>query len=150
MSIKTFQCYNSIIELSGSSDEEWRYPRLHNVIGYVHAMIDVNGLDILPKLSRLDDHKGTLSVYWKESPTTLEMKIISDAWDSAIGDGCDNVDHYFHDQKLKWRDREIFSYIPVEWLQEKIPELNHKELRLLHTNWNDLKMLIEKQLFELT
>lgn len=88
--------YDNHIALTTSRDEEnhWRVPRLHRVIGYACALADQAGnKGLLKKVGELNDHKGTLTVRWVSDPTQEEMDYFVKAWESIIGDGCDNVEH---------------------------------------------------------
>ncbi len=88
--------YSNSIELTAYRGEEdpQRLPRLERVIGYVQALADYYGNEqILDKVSKLNDSKGTLTVFWKEKPTDGEKEMFLKAWMSRIGDGADNVEH---------------------------------------------------------
>lgn len=90
--------FNDEIALSAYNEhtESSRLIRLERVIGYVCALSDHYGNNkLLSKISGLHDHKGILTVTWKNSPTVGEKEIISKAWSSSIGDGADNVEHDF-------------------------------------------------------
>jgi len=74
------------IELSANreDDEAWRLKRLENVAKFFNnAISDLN-------LSKLYDHKGTLSVYWHRHPTEIEKETIESAWENELSD---NVEH---------------------------------------------------------
>jgi hypothetical protein len=90
--------YSNNIELTAYAEESQRLPRLERIIGYVQALADDYGnTHILDKISKLHDHKGTMTVFWKEQPTDREKKMFSKAWMSRIGDGADNVEHQIQD-----------------------------------------------------
>lgn len=82
--------YNDHIELDGEGDE-WRINRLQRIIGYAQAQIDQDH-SLLNKVSKLNDHEGTLRVYWTSEPTNNEKRAFEKAWDSRIGDGSE-VEH---------------------------------------------------------
>ena len=90
------EMYGNEIALTAyrSDEEAWRLIRLERVIGYVCALAEQNNdEEVLECVSRLHDHKGTLSVKWKK-PTNKEQKdYFLKAWESIIGDGADNVEH---------------------------------------------------------
>ena len=48
---------------------------------------------LLDKVASLYDHEGTLTVGWKTGPSEGEKEFFTKAWESVIGDGCDNVEH---------------------------------------------------------
>ncbi len=88
--------YDNHIELQATrSDEEpFRIDRLNRVIGYVYALAESQGnRKILGKVERLHDHKGTLTVTWRNRPNEEEKRYFLRAWESVIGDGADNVEH---------------------------------------------------------
>lgn len=83
--------------LSSSHDESegaQRIRRLERVLGYVYALGEVIGEDILSRVEELDDQKGNLTVNWKVDPEEWEMRCFDKAWGNGrIGDGCNNVEH---------------------------------------------------------
>ncbi|NIA10700.1 MAG: hypothetical protein GWP10_13475 [Nitrospiraceae bacterium] len=86
--------YDSIKLTAYNAEEADRLPRLARVIGYVQALADYYGnKQVLGKVSELHDHKGTMTVFWKEQPTDGEKEMFLKAWYSDIGDGADNVEH---------------------------------------------------------
>jgi hypothetical protein len=86
--------YLDSIELTAYAEETQRVHRLQRVIGYVQALADYYGdKKILDKVLKLHDHKGTMTVFWKEQPTDEEKGMFVKAWISRIGDGADNVEH---------------------------------------------------------
>lgn len=86
--------YSDEIELTAYNEVEGRIPRLERIIGYVQALADYDGNQtILDKVSKLHDHKGCMTVYWKKTPTDGEKELFLKAWSSRIGDGADNVEH---------------------------------------------------------
>ncbi|MBL7714445.1 MAG: hypothetical protein JNL01_03190 [Bdellovibrionales bacterium] len=88
--------YHDEIDL-GSSDgeDEFRMKRLERTIGYVCALGEHFGNQLLlSKIGSLHDHKGVLQVGWKRKPTDGEKEIFGKAWGSLIGDGAsENVEH---------------------------------------------------------
>ena len=86
--------YIDHIEISEYEGSQSRITRLNRVIGYVQALGEHYGNDhVLDKVSKLHDHKGTMTVTWKTQPTDGEKEIFLKAWKSSIGDGADNVEH---------------------------------------------------------
>lgn len=74
--------------------EPWRLKRLHFVWGFAVALADHDGNgDFIKKVVGLHDHKGTLTVKWRTTPTAEEKKYLSVAWNSEIGDHSANVEH---------------------------------------------------------
>jgi len=62
--------YSDHIELTADVEESHKFQRLQRVIGYVQSLADYYGnKQILDKISKLHDHKGTMTVFWKEQPT---------------------------------------------------------------------------------
>lgn len=86
--------YSDSIKLTAYAEEDQRLPRLERVIGYVQALADYYGnKNVLDKVAKLHDHKGTMTVFWKEKPTDGEKEMFLKAWASRIGDGAENVEH---------------------------------------------------------
>ena len=50
-------------------------------------------IEVLNKINNLHDHKGLLSVKWKNIPTEKDMSIIKEIWFSKIGDMSDTIEH---------------------------------------------------------
>ena len=82
------------ITATNSSTEPDRIERLTRVYGYAMALADhaENG-HFVDKLAQLHDHKGTLIVFWLDTPTESERDYFLRAWQSKIGDGSSNVEH---------------------------------------------------------
>tara|TARA_R110000787_G_scaffold90645_2_gene191273 strand:- start:531 stop:809 length:279 start_codon:yes stop_codon:yes gene_type:complete len=73
-----------------SKEESWRISRLNNVI----EKLKLNKkIEVLNKIDNLHDHKGLLSVKWKNIPTKKDMSIIKKIWFSKIGDMSDTIEH---------------------------------------------------------
>ena len=88
------EMYHDQIKIDCSDSPEWRLPRIQRVIGYACALANHYGNDtLLDKVESLYDHEGTLTVGWKREPSEGEKEFFTKAWDSMIGDGCDNVEH---------------------------------------------------------
>lgn len=93
--MKTYkERYNDEIELTTNrpDTESWRIDRLERVVGYICSLEEIQGCDILSKIVSLDDHKGRLTVMWRQHPQDAEKAVILKAWQSRIGDG-DDVEH---------------------------------------------------------
>ncbi|MYM76062.1 hypothetical protein GTP55_16240 [Duganella sp. FT109W] len=80
---------------TNSFTEPDRLERLCRVYGYAAALADLAGKPtfIEEKVSQLHDHKGTLIVFWHDSPTEDEKAFFTQAWSSKMGDGSTNVEH---------------------------------------------------------
>lgn len=78
-----------------SEDEPGRIIRLHWVLGFVHALASNYGnTELLDKVASVDDHKGDLTVCWREIPAQGEMDLFNKAWnDDVIGDAWGPVAH---------------------------------------------------------
>lgn len=73
--------------------EAYRIDRLNRVVGYVSALADHYGNpDLLNKIVSLHDHKGDLTVEWKEQPKDGEKEIIAKAWKN-MGELAENITH---------------------------------------------------------
>lgn len=60
----------------------------------MQALADCYGnKNILDEVAKLHDHKGTLTVSWKEKPINGEKEMFLKAWARCIGDGSDNVEY---------------------------------------------------------
>ena len=79
---------------TNSFTEPDRLERLTRVYGYVVALADMAGMPtFVEKVSQMHDHKGTLIVFWHDTPTEDEKAFFSKAWASKMGDGSSNVEH---------------------------------------------------------
>jgi hypothetical protein len=82
------------ITATNSDVEPDRIERLDRVYGYAMALADSAGnAGFVDKLTQLHDHKGTLIVFWNETPSERERSYFTRAWASKVGDGTDNVEH---------------------------------------------------------
>ena len=64
------------IDAYRSDEQPHRITRLHEVVGFLAA----KGLDGR-SIRALHDHKGILTVTWKQEPSDGDKKIVEDAWD---------------------------------------------------------------------
>ena len=79
---------------TNSLTEPDRLERLARVYGYVVALADLSCKQtFIQKVSQLHDHKGTLIVFWHDTPSEEEKALFSTAWASKMGDGTANVEH---------------------------------------------------------
>jgi hypothetical protein len=79
---------------TNSFTEPDRLERLTRVYGYVVALADVaENSTFIEKFSQMHDHKGTLIVFWHDTPTEEEKAFFGRAWASKMGDGSSNVEH---------------------------------------------------------
>lgn len=106
------ELYHDNIKITAYEDVESRYKRLERVVGYICALSEHYGNSILlSKIKKLHDYKGTLEVYWNIYPAKGEIDFLVKAWNSLIGDGCDDVQHYdkneneLHTQQIIPADR---------------------------------------------
>ena len=84
------------ITATNSLTEPDRIERLTRVYGYVAALADGAGaIRLIEKINQLHDHKGTLIVFWNDTPSDDEKQFFALAWDSKIGDGSTNVEHEY-------------------------------------------------------
>jgi len=82
------------ITATNSLTEPDRIERLTRVYGYVVALADhADNHHFIEKIAQLHDHKGTLIVFWNESPSEQEKEFFVQAWASKMGDGSTNVEH---------------------------------------------------------
>lgn len=82
------------ITATNSQTEPDRIERLTRVYGYAMALADHAGNEhFVSKLEQLHDHKGTLIVFWCNTPDEAEKAYFLAAWGSKIGDGSDKVEH---------------------------------------------------------
>jgi hypothetical protein len=82
------------ITATNSLTEPDRIERLTRVYGYVMALADAAGVDyFIEKVTQIHDHKGTLIVFWNDTPTEQDKGFFVQAWASKIGDGSDHVEH---------------------------------------------------------
>ena len=83
------------ITATNSLTEPDRIERLTRVYGYAVALADAGGMGegFIEKFSQLHDHKGTLIVFWGDTPSEAEKDFFKRAWASKIGDGSSNVEH---------------------------------------------------------
>jgi len=86
--------YSDEIKITAYDNDPKRISRLERVIGYAEALAEHYGNNnLLNKISKLHDYKGTMTVSWKKQPTEGEKEILVKAWESRIGDGANNVEH---------------------------------------------------------
>ena len=79
---------------TNSFTEPDRLERLTRVYGYVVALADMAGKQaFIEKVSQLHDHKGTLIVFWHDTPMEDEKAFFGQAWASKVGDGTQSVEH---------------------------------------------------------
>ena len=79
---------------TNSFTEPDRLERLTRVYGYVVALADVAGKQsFIEKVSQMHYHKGTLIVFWHDTPAEDEKALFTQAWASKMGDGSTNVEH---------------------------------------------------------
>lgn len=84
------------ITATNSLTEPDRIERLNRVYGYAMALADSAGNDgFVERVTQLHDHKGTLIVFWNETPSELDRTCWARAWASRIGDGTVDVEHEF-------------------------------------------------------
>ncbi len=88
-----YKLYGGEIELCVYTQGGGDLHRLSRVIGYIAAIEDIENHRFLHKVKKLHDHKGELTVYWKEEPTDAEKDFMVKAWESKIGDGGGPVKH---------------------------------------------------------
>lgn len=82
------------ITATHSQTEPDRLERLIRVYGYAVAVADfAHNTEFIHKIAQLHDHKGTLIVFWHDSPTEDEKEFFGKAWASQVGDGTTNVEH---------------------------------------------------------
>ena len=92
------------ITATDSQSEPERIERLNRVYGYALALADgedsadgaggaAPGDRFIDKLNGLHDHKGTLIVFWNETPAETERAIFARAWASKVGAGTTCVEH---------------------------------------------------------
>ena len=82
------------ITATHSQTEPDRLERLTRVYGYAVAVADFEqNREFIHKIAQLHDHKGTLIVFWHDTPTEEEKFFFSRAWASQVGDGTMNVEH---------------------------------------------------------
>jgi len=83
-----------LLTATNSDSEPDRLERLNRVYGYAIGLADTDGnRQCITKLARLHDHKGRLTITWRQTPTMPEKAYFLRAWHSLIGDGSDHVDH---------------------------------------------------------
>jgi hypothetical protein len=82
------------ITATNSLTEPDRIERLTRVYGYAMALADQDdNARFVEKFSQIHDHKGTLIVFWNETPDEQEKTYFLKAWQSRVGDGSSNVEH---------------------------------------------------------
>ena len=82
-----------------SDEEPGRLIRLERILGYVHGLACHYGnSDLLDKVVSVHDHKGDLTVVWREKPADGEMEFFNKAWrDGIIGDDWGPIEHNSED-----------------------------------------------------
>ncbi len=78
------------IKIDGSrtnDDQYWRLNRIHRLIGYAQALADIEENEAFyKKIENIFDHKGCLTIDWKENPTEQEKNYLQKAWESIVTD----------------------------------------------------------------
>ena len=88
----------SDLTVTNYEDAESRDIRLNKVVGYVCAKCEHYGNEgLITKLVKLHDHKGFLEIHSDEELTAGEKSFFKMAWESFIGDGCDNIEFHVSD-----------------------------------------------------
>jgi len=57
--------------------ETWRLSRLADVARRIFGASPSTG----DKIGEINDHKGTLTVFWSRPPTTNDLAVVAQAWD---------------------------------------------------------------------
>jgi len=71
----------------------WRYLQLHQLYGYVWALLDVKrNRAEFGKLFGFHDNRGELTVIWYDPPTIVTADLVKRAW-VAMGESGDKVHH---------------------------------------------------------
>jgi hypothetical protein len=83
------------ITATNSLTEPDRIERLTRVYGYVVALADLADVHhFIEKVTQIHDHKGTLIVFWNDTPSEQEKQFFVQAWSNKIiGDGSTHVEH---------------------------------------------------------
>ena len=90
-----FLDHPTITATNGHTEPD-RIERLQRVYGYAMALADSAGnAAFVDKLTQLHDHKGTLIVFWHDTPDEAEQDYFTRAWASKVGDGTLNVEHEY-------------------------------------------------------
>jgi len=83
------------VSANRSDEEPGRLVRLNQILGFVHALASHYGNQrLLSKVISVHDHKGDLTVCWREKPTDGEMELFNRGWrDELIGDAWGPTEH---------------------------------------------------------
>lgn len=88
-SINTKMKTHDNIELVAKDNEEWRFYRLHRVIGFIEGTMGSTA-----HLIRLVDYEGDLTAVWSRFEPKPSMRhALSRAWETAGHELYDNVTH---------------------------------------------------------
>jgi hypothetical protein len=77
--------------ISSDGERDSRFHRLLDVLEFVHNLY--SGLDPFRSVEALLDHKGELTVHWRDRPTEEQKTLFHVAWATAGMEPYDNVYH---------------------------------------------------------
>lgn len=63
-------------------DSPWRLQRLNVLIGMLASPTD----DLISRISRLEDYKGVLHVFWKKEPRPGDRYRVDCTWEDRFGE----------------------------------------------------------------
>lgn len=76
-----------------TDNDNWRYERLHIVIGYLYAKNE----ETIDMINKIEDHEGFLLITWKKQPDASQIKDCQNIWESSLcNECCENIEHYFN------------------------------------------------------
>lgn len=88
--------YDKIV-MEVTDDDDWRYQRLHVVIGYLYA-IDKFFIDVI---NGMKDEEGTLMINWEIQPLPSMIKACQHIWHSDICcESPESIEHYVKGQRF--------------------------------------------------
>lgn len=88
---------NNKFSIEVTDNDDWRYERLHIVIGYLYAM-DSSSVDMIDGIK---DEKGYLMVNWKKQPLPSMIENCKDIWCSPLcNEPSENIEHYVNGKKI--------------------------------------------------
>lgn len=122
------------IEIGGSRTDEdqlWRIPRIHRVLAYAQALADIdNDEEWYKNIFSIYDHKGILTVTWKDIPVFKAKSYLQKAWVSIVTD-FENEEVIFEMIEKEysiWLKDVINRKIPVDSLNDLIIILENRNI----------------------
>lgn len=91
------QLQSFMVTATNSDTEGWRIVRLKRVLDALRRHPD----EPVWKIEGVHDHKGELSVVWRDAPIENDLTAVQSIWHSRIGDGSGNINHQYMGEDVR-------------------------------------------------